>query len=100
GILTSHSKDAALVVVGKRGRSRFAGRFLGSVSASVAAHAHCARLVVPDRPEPEKLPESEYARLIGGPAWPESGVITSEGVEDATDMSNTDVADVDRRAMP
>lgn len=100
GILTSHSKDAALVVVGKRGRSRFAGRFLGSVSASVAAHAHCASLVVPDRPEAEKLPESEYARLVGGPAWAEIGVITSDEVADSTDFSNTVVVGIDPDANP
>src|SRR5699024_5462026 len=100
GILTSHSKDDAVVVVGNRGRSRFAGRFLGRVSAAVAAHAHCASLVGPDRPEAEKLPESEYARLVRGPAWAEIGVITSEEVEDATDFSNTVVVGIDPDAKP
>ena len=47
GALIQASEEAALVVVGKRGRSRFAGRFLGSVSASVDWHAKCL-MVVPE----------------------------------------------------
>jgi nucleotide-binding universal stress UspA family protein len=35
--------------VGKRGRNRFAGRFLGSVSNALASHAHCPTLVIPAR---------------------------------------------------
>src|SRR5699024_7202968 len=49
GVLVKESETASLVVVGKRGRSRFAGRFLGSTSASLAAHAHCPVLIVPGR---------------------------------------------------
>lgn len=47
--LIEESDSAQLVVVGKRGRNRFAGRFLGSVSAKLAAHAHCPTLVVPEK---------------------------------------------------
>lgn len=49
--LVDESADARIAVVGKRGRNRFAGRFLGSVSAKLAAHASCPTLVVPERGE-------------------------------------------------
>lgn len=50
--LVQESRSARLAVVGKRGRNRFAGRFLGSVSAGLAAHSHCPTLIVPQRWEP------------------------------------------------
>lgn len=49
GLLIAESATAALAVVGKRGRNRFAGRFLGSVSLSLTAHAQCPTLVVPEK---------------------------------------------------
>ncbi|MCH8559126.1 universal stress protein [Nesterenkonia sp. LB17] len=55
--LVAESKSAQVVVVGKRGRNRFAGRFLGSVSAKLAAHAHCPTLVVPEKWENESSTE-------------------------------------------
>ena len=55
--LVAESRSAHVVVVGKRGRNRFAGRFLGSVSAKLAAHAHCPTLVVPEKWESESSTE-------------------------------------------
>ncbi|RJN32859.1 universal stress protein [Nesterenkonia natronophila] len=53
GTLVEESHSAELAVVGKRGRNRFAGRFLGSVSSKLAAHGHCPTLVVPQKWESE-----------------------------------------------
>ncbi|MGO1439662.1 MAG: universal stress protein [Brevibacterium yomogidense] len=56
--LVRESASARLAVVGKRGRNRFAGRFLGSVSGALAAHGHCSALVIPEKwetPDPSKI---------------------------------------------
>jgi nucleotide-binding universal stress UspA family protein len=47
------SKGANLLVMGIRGRSRFAGLLLGAVSQAVAANAHCPVVLVKQSDDPD-----------------------------------------------
>jgi nucleotide-binding universal stress UspA family protein len=69
------SRDASVLVVGRRGHGGFAGLALGSVSAKVAEHAHCPVLVVPA--------EDEHAGETAQPPRIVVGVDGSESSKEA-----------------
>lgn len=67
-VLVELSEDAHLIIVGSRGRGTFRSMLLGSVSVSVAKHAHCP--VVVTRPGPEPHPRDGV--LVGADGTAES----------------------------
>lgn len=67
-VLVDLSQDAHLVVVGSRGRGTFSSMLLGSVSVSVAKHAHCP--VVVTRPGQDVVAEGGV--LVGADGTAES----------------------------
>lgn len=56
-VLVEESRNAQLLVVGRRGHGGLLGQIMGSVSAACTAHAHCPVLVVGQ--DSESPPESE-----------------------------------------
>jgi nucleotide-binding universal stress UspA family protein len=88
--LVDASQHAQLVVVGSRGHGGFAGLLLGSVSAQVAAHAHCPVLVVrpPDRPA-EPLGLASGPVVVGTDASPGSAIALSFAADEAARRDRT-----------
>jgi nucleotide-binding universal stress UspA family protein len=70
GVLEHAAQEAALVVVGSRGRGRIASPFLGSVSSHVVHHSRCPVEVVPDRPGPDCMPFRTFRRAACSNARP------------------------------
>lgn len=64
--LLNEARDADLVVLGSRGVGGFRGLLVGSVSASVAAHAPCAVVVVHPHEDGSAFPTSPAGRIIVG----------------------------------
>ncbi|PSL37151.1 nucleotide-binding universal stress UspA family protein [Labedella gwakjiensis] len=46
-VLTEASRNAAFIVVGRRGGGGFSGLTMGSVTSAVGAHSHCPVVIVP-----------------------------------------------------
>lgn len=60
--LVDESRNAQLLVVGRRGEGGFLSQVMGSVSGACAAHAHCPVLIVG---QDSKLAESELRQQEG-----------------------------------
>jgi nucleotide-binding universal stress UspA family protein len=64
--LLNEAQDAVLVVVGSRGVGGFRGLLVGSVSATVAAHAPCPVVVVHPHGDGTAFPASPIGRIVVG----------------------------------
>lgn len=53
-VLAKAGAGAEMLIVGSRGHGGFAGMLLGSVSASVSAHARCPVLIIHPQPAPKE----------------------------------------------
>ncbi|MCH9668737.1 MAG: universal stress protein [Actinomycetia bacterium] len=63
-LLADLSKDADMIVVGKRGMGKWERRILGSVSSGVVQHAHCPVAVIHD--EDPLIPHPAQAPVVVG----------------------------------
>jgi nucleotide-binding universal stress UspA family protein len=63
--LVRESREAALLVTGTRGRGGLAGALLGSVSLTVAGHAHCPMIVVRGDQD-DAVPPGKHGRVVVG----------------------------------
>src|SRR6476620_3113382 len=80
--LIDMSKDAEMVVVGSRGHSAF-GSLLGSVSAGLIQHAHCAVAVIHDE-DPLMLHPAQAPVLVGIDGSPTSELATAIAFDEAS----------------
>ncbi|MFE0257785.1 universal stress protein [Streptomyces sp. NPDC059010] len=67
-VLLRESRSASLLVTGTRGRSGVAEALLGSVSLTVAGHAHCPTVVVRGSHDNRGGARDDHARAGDGPA--------------------------------
>lgn len=74
GVLMRASRDSVFGVVGKRGRTPFGGRFMGSVASSFISHAHCPVLVVPEAWTGDPAAADDAPEVEGAAAEPEPTV--------------------------
>nr|WSZ20204.1 universal stress protein [Streptomyces canus] len=63
--LVRESRGAALLVTGTRGRGGLAGALLGSVSLTVAGHAHCPMIVVRGDQDDRARPDRHDRVVVG-----------------------------------
>lgn len=80
--LVDLSKDAELVVAGRRGTGRWAPRPMGSVSSGLLRYAHCPVAIVPDETESISH-ESQAPVLVGIDGSPASELATEMAFDEA-----------------
>jgi nucleotide-binding universal stress UspA family protein len=81
--LVDLSKDAAMIVVGRRGMSGVKRRLLGSVSAGLAQHAHCPVAVIHDE-DPMMNRPAHAPVLVGIDGSPTSEKATAIAFDEAS----------------
>jgi nucleotide-binding universal stress UspA family protein len=97
--LVDHSTDAELIVVGSRGRGALSRSVIGSVSAGLIRHAHCAVALIRDDPTPLQGP------VLVGIDGSTSDLATAVAFEEAS-LRHTDVValhswnDVNMNSIP
>jgi nucleotide-binding universal stress UspA family protein len=81
--LVDLSKDAAMMVVGRRGRGALKQRFLGSVSDGLVHHAHCPVAVIHDE-DPMMDHPARAPVLVGIDGSPASELATAIAFDEAS----------------
>lgn len=81
--LLRESRSASLLVTGTRGRSALTEALLGSVSLTVAAHAHCPMIVVRGSHDNQALPATHGRVVVGVGEKPTSSAAVRFAFEEA-----------------
>jgi nucleotide-binding universal stress UspA family protein len=81
--LVDVSKDAAMIVVGCRGRGALTQRLLGSVSSGLVQHAHCPIAVIHDE-DPMMDHPALAPVLVGIDGSPASEIATAIAFDEAS----------------
>lgn len=81
--LLRESRNASLLVTGTRGRSALTEALLGSVSLTVAAHAHCPMIVVRGSHDNRALPATHGRVVVGVGERPTSSAAVRFAFEEA-----------------
>ncbi|WP_328835279.1 universal stress protein [Streptomyces europaeiscabiei] len=81
--LLRESRSASLLVTGTRGRSALTEALLGSVSLTVAAHAHCPMIVVRGSHDNRALPATHGRVVVGVGERPTSSAAVRFAFEEA-----------------
>ncbi|MET8454633.1 universal stress protein [Streptomyces sp. NPDC005209] len=81
--LVRESRNASLLVTGSRGRSGIAEALLGSVSLTVAGHAHCPVVVVRGSHDNQALPAAHHRVVVGVGEQPAAAAAVRFAAEEA-----------------